>query len=67
MFAIMCQDIYTSWLEIIMHEIQNECVFIFFAMTLFVIAWNGGWMVYALACHHGSDGFNCLLWQLVHA
>jgi hypothetical protein len=67
MFAIMCQDIYTSWLEIIMHEIQNECVFIFFAMTLFVIAWNGDWMVYALACHHGNEGFNCLLWQLVHA
>jgi hypothetical protein len=61
MVAIMCQDIYTSWLEIILCEIQNACMFIFFALTLFVIAWNGGWMVYALACHHGSEWFLILL------
>jgi hypothetical protein len=33
-----------------MCEIQNLCVFIFFAMTIFVIMTSGGWMVKTLDC-----------------
>jgi hypothetical protein len=33
-----------------MCEIQNMCVYIFFAMTIFVIMWSGGWMVKTLDC-----------------
>jgi hypothetical protein len=55
-------------LEVIMCEIQNEHVFIFFIMTLFVIMWNDGWMViYILACHHGGEKFNSLLLHFIHA
>lgn len=37
-------------------------------MTLFVIMWNDGWMViYILACHHGGEKFNSLVWHLIHA
>jgi hypothetical protein len=34
--------------------IQNEWVFIFFVMTLFVIMWSGDWTVNVLTCHHGG-------------
>jgi hypothetical protein len=43
--------------------IQNEWVFIFFVMTLFVIMWNGDWMVNGLTCHHGGEGFQSFFWH----
>jgi len=48
-----------------MCEIKNEPMFIIFVMTLLIIMWNDGWMVNALACHHGDKGFNYFLWHLV--
>lgn len=52
-----------SWVEIIMCEIQDECVFIVFAMILFVIMWNFGWMVNVLNCHHDGEGLNSFMWH----
>ncbi len=46
------------WVKNSACEIPNEFEFIFFTMTLFVILWSGSWMVNALACHHGDEGFN---------
>jgi hypothetical protein len=66
-------DIYNMSFEIKYHnnlvicEIQNECVLILILMTLFVITWNDGWMVYAFPFHYEGEGFNSLLWHLVHA
>ncbi len=42
-------------LIIIMWEIQNEHVFVFFAITLIIIAWNDGQMINVLVCRHGGD------------
>jgi hypothetical protein len=52
--------------NLVMCEIQNEYVFIYFLMTSFVVTWNDGWMVNGFPCHNEGEGFNSLLWHLVH-
>jgi hypothetical protein len=44
-----------------MHVIPKECVFIFFVITIYMIMWNGIWMVKILDCGQGSKGSNCIL------
>jgi len=39
-----------------MCEIQNEHVFIFLVIRLFVIVGSGGWIVNVLAYHHEVEG-----------
>jgi hypothetical protein len=36
--------------KIIMHDIQKICLFIYFAILIYVSMWNGGWIVKALGC-----------------
>ncbi len=49
------------WLEVIMSEIQNESVFIFFYMTLFITTWSDGWIVKMLLVTMETQGsiFSC--------
>jgi len=49
-----------------MCEIQNEYMYIIIFMTLFIIIWNGGWMIDALGCHLEGKGFNSFLWYIVN-
>jgi hypothetical protein len=42
-------------LVIIMWEIQNEHVLLFFAITLSIITWNDGRMINALVCEHEHE------------
>jgi hypothetical protein len=54
--------------NLVMCEIENECVFIyFFNEQLLVVTWNDGWMLNVFPCHYEGEGFNSLLWHLVHA
>jgi hypothetical protein len=44
-----------------MHNISKECVFIFFVKRIYIIMWNGIWMVKILGCDKGSKGSNPIL------
>lgn len=43
--------------NVVMHEIQNEIIFILCVMILFGMIWYGNWMGKSLASHHRGDEF----------